>query len=132
MILGVGLDLCRIERVAKAIEKPRFLERVYTPAERARIEAAGNVRRSEIAAGLFAAKEAVAKALGTGFDGFFADAVEIAPDEKGRPTCALTGGARARAEALAGGKPFRVWISVTHEGGFAAAQAIIEVVQTNL
>ena len=126
MILGVGTDLCQIERVAKAIEKPRFLQRVYTPAERARIEAAGEARRNEIAAGLFAAKEAVAKALGTGFDGFFADAVEIVPDEKGRPTCALTGGARARAEALAGERPVRVWVSVTHESGFASAMAVIE------
>lgn len=127
MILGVGMDLCQIERVAKAIEKPRFLERVYTPAERARIEAAGGIRRGEIAAGLFAAKEAVAKALGTGFDGFFADAVEIAPDAKGRPCCALSGGALARASALAEGHPFRCWISITHEHGFAAATAIIEV-----
>ena len=43
MILGVGMDLCQIERIEKAIERPRFLERVYTPAERARIEAAGGV-----------------------------------------------------------------------------------------
>ena len=127
MILGVGLDLCQIERVLKAIEKPRFLQRVYTPAERARIEASGGVRRGEIAAGLFAAKEAVAKALGTGFNGFFADAIEIAPDALGRPVCALSGGALARAEALSEGRPFRVWVSVTHESGFAAATAIIEM-----
>ena len=126
MILGVGIDLCRIERAAGAIERPRFLERVYTPAERARIEAASDVRRGEIAAGLFAAKEAVAKALGTGFTGFFADAIEITPDDAGRPVCALSGGALKRASALAAGAPFRVWVSVTHEGGFAAAQAIIE------
>ena len=126
VILGVGIDLCAIERMAKAIERPRFLERVYTPAERARIEAAGEVRRGEIAAGLFAAKEAVAKALGTGFSGFFADAVEITPDDLGRPVCALTGGALKRACALSGGQPFRVWLSVTHEGGFAAVVAVLE------
>ena len=122
MIRGLGTDLCQIDRVVKAIERPRFLERVYTPAERARIEEASGLRRGEIAAGLFAAKEAVAKALGTGFDGFFADAVEILPGDKGRPTCALTGGALARAGALCGEGPFRVWVSITHEGGFAAAQ----------
>ena len=126
VILGVGMDLCQVERVAKAIERPRFLERVYAPAERTRIEAAGEARRAEIAAGLFAAKEAVAKALGTGFDGFFADAIAITPDEKGRPTCALSGGALARADELAGGRPFRCWVSITHERGFAAATAIIE------
>lgn len=126
MILGIGTDLCRIDRIERAIGKPRFLERVYTPAERARIEAAGGVRRAEIAAGLFAAKEAVAKALGTGFDGFFADAVEVLPDAAGRPVCTLAGGAKARAEALAGDAPFRVWLSVTHEDGFASAMAVIE------
>ncbi len=126
MILGVGLDLCDIGRIERAIEKPRFLERVYTPAERARIEAASGARRSEIAAGLFAAKEAVAKALGAGFTGFFADAVEILPDAAGRPTCRLDGGARARAVALCGGEDFAVWVSVTHESGFAAATAILE------
>ena len=126
MILGIGIDLCEIQRISEAIERPRFLERVYTPAERARIEAAPGVRQSEIAAGLFACKEAVAKALGTGFTGFFADAIEITPDDLGRPVCALSGGALKRATELAGDGGFRVWVSITHEGGFAAAQAIIE------
>lgn len=126
MILGVGMDLCQIERIEKAIAKPRFMERVFTPAERARIEAAGGVRRGEIAAGTFAAKEAVAKALGTGFAGFFADAVEVLPDALGRPCCALTGGALKRASELAGDGGFTLWITVTHEAGMAAATAILE------
>ena len=126
VILGIGIDLCNSERMAKASERPRFLERVYTPAERARIEAASGIRRSEIAAGLFACKEAVAKALGTGFVGFFADAIEITPDDLGRPVCALAGGALKRAAELAGDGGFRVWVSITHEEGFAAAQAILE------
>ena len=126
MILGIGLDLCDIGKIERAIERPRFLERVYTPAERARIEAASGARRAEIAAGMFAAKEAVAKALGTGFTGFFADAIEITPDDAGRPVCALSGGALKRASALAAGAPFRVWVSVTHDAGFAAANAILE------
>ena len=126
MILGIGTDLCRIGRLERAIERPRFLERVYTPAERARIEAAHGARRAEIAAGLFAAKEAVAKALGTGFDGFFADAIETLPDAAGRPTCSLTGGAKARAEALAGSASYHLWLSITHEEGMASAVAILE------
>ena len=126
MILGIGLDLCRIERIARAIERPRFLERVYTPAERARIESADGQRRAEIAAGMFAAKEAVAKALGTGFAGFFADAVEALPDEAGCPHCALKGGALELERSLAGGQSFRLWVSITHEAGLAAATAIIE------
>ena len=126
MILGIGLDLCEIGRVEKAIEREHFLERVYTPDERARIGAAKGVRRGEIAAGAFAAKEAVAKALGTGFVGFFADAIEVLPDAQGRPVCALLNGAKARAEALAGGENYAVWVSITHEAGMAAATAILE------
>lgn len=126
MILGIGMDLCQIERIEKAIERPRFLERVFTPAERARIEAATGARRGEIAAGVFAAKEAAAKALGTGFSGFFADAIEILPDAAGRPVCTLTGGAKQRAEALAGGAAYTLWVSITHEAGMAAATAVFE------
>ena len=120
MIRGIGLDLCDIGRIERAIEKEHFLERVYTPGERERILAARGARRGEIAAGMFAAKEAVAKALGTGFAGFGPDAVEILPDDQGRPTCALYG----RARVLAGDA--RVHVTVTHESGFAAATAIIE------
>lgn len=120
MILGIGLDLCDIRRIEGAIEREQFLKRVYTPREQARITSAAGVRRGEIAAGMFAAKEAVAKALGTGFDGFFADAVEILPDEKGRPVCTLYKGALERAGDA------RVWVSITHESGMAAATAILE------
>ena len=120
VIRGIGLDLCDIGRIEKAIEKERFLERVYTPLEQSRILAARGARRGEIAAGMFAAKEAVAKALGTGFAGFGPDAVEILPDENGRPGCTLYKHARE----LVGDA--RVHVSVTHESGFAAATAIIE------
>lgn len=126
MILGIGLDLCEIERAERAVERPRFLERVYTSGERARIMGASGKRRGEIAAGTFAAKEAVAKALGTGFDGFFADSVEILPDESGRPVCRLAKGAKARADALCGEGGWQIWVSVTHENGMAAAMAILE------
>ncbi len=125
MILGIGMDLCEISRLEKAIEKPRFLERVYTAAERERIEGAKGARRGEIAAGLFACKEAVSKALGTGFVGFFPDAIEVLPDDLGRPRCALAGGAFKRASELAGGD-FRLWVTITHEAGLAAATAVIE------
>ena len=125
MILGIGIDLCEIARIARAIEKPRFLERVYTEAERERVLAASEIRRGEIAAGLFAAKEAVSKALGTGFDGFGPADIEVLPDAAGRPACALRGGARDRAARLAGGA-CRVYVSITHESGMAAAVAILE------
>lgn len=126
MILGLGVDLCRVGRIAAAVDRPRFLERVYTPAERARVEAAAGPRRGELAAGLFAAKEAVSKALGTGFSGFGPWDVEVAPDPSGMPRCRLLAGAEARAEALAGGGGYRVYVSITHEAGVAAAMAVIE------
>ena len=118
MIWGIGLDLCEISRVVGAIEKPHFFERVFTPGERERIRAAKGCRVGEIAAGVFAAKEAVAKALGTGFDGFGPADIEILPGKGGRPRCALYN----RAAALAGNG--RMLVSITHESGMAAATAI--------
>ena len=125
MILGIGIDLCEIERIRRAIENERFLRRVFTEREQARILEASGVRRGEISAGLFAAKEAVSKALGTGIAGFgFAD-IEINPDGLGRPVCTLHGGAASRAEALCDGGG-HVFVSITHEKGMAAAMAVVE------
>ena len=121
MILGVGLDLQDVERIERAISKPHFLERIYSEEERAQIAKKG----AQTAAGYFAAKEAVAKALGTGFAGLGPWDIEIVPDDLGRPRCTLSGGALARAEALCGKGP-RVWLSITHENGMAAAMAILE------
>ncbi len=119
MMLGLGCDLCDVARIERALERPRFLERVYTPAERARIARRG----SETAAGLFAAKEAVSKALGTGFRGFGFQDIEVIPDAMGRPVCGLTGGALVRLQAMGG---LRVWVSISHSGGFAMAVAVVE------
>lgn len=123
MILGVGTDLCEIARMQKSMENPRFVPRVCTPAERERLAPLCPERRAERLAGLFAAKEAVAKALGTGFAGFgFAD-IEILAEENGRPTARLTGGAL---NALP--QPARIHVSITHDGGLALAFAVIESV----
>lgn len=124
MILGLGMDLCPIARIAIAIEKRRFFERVYTPLEQQRLESLPlEKRRQETAAGLFAAKEAVAKALGTGFTDFgFAD-IEILPDALGKPRCRLTGRAETHFKVLGGQN---LLITITHDGGIAAATAIIE------
>ena len=65
MILGIGLDLIETARVKRSLENPKFLEKVYTPGEQEYLlERKGN---AQSAAGIFAAKEAVSKALGTGF-----------------------------------------------------------------
>jgi len=125
MIAGIGLDLCEIERMKKAIERPHFVDRVFTAAEAARIRVTSDIRRSEIATGLFAAKEAVSKALGTGLAGIGLSDIEIIPDAAGCPRCALSGKALDRARALCGER-FTVWVSITHEAGIAAATAILE------
>lgn len=122
MIYGVGCDLCRVDRMARAMENPRFLQRVLTEAERARLEGLCPERRAERLAGMFAAKEAVAKALGEGFSGFgFAD-VEILADPSGRPRAGLRGGALARLPENAS-----VHLSVSHDGGLALAFAVVEI-----
>lgn len=119
MIAGLGIDVCEIGRIEKALEHPRFALRAFTEGERARIQQRG----AKTAAGLFAAKEAVAKALGSGFDGFGLQDVEIQWDEAGQPRCRLTGGAAKRLEVLGGGA---VFVSITHDAGVAAAVAVIE------
>jgi len=118
MILGLGIDLIGITRIERALTTARFLERVYSPREQAQIALKG----ASTAAGYFAAKEAVSKALGTGFRGFMLWDIEIVPDETGCPTAALYRGARERMEAL-GGR--RILLSITHADGCAAAVAVI-------
>ncbi len=119
LIAGLGLDICEIARIQKAMENPRFLPRVLTEGERERVSSRG----ANTAAGLFAAKEAVAKALGSGFDGFGLQDVEILWDDVGRPLCRLTGGAAERLKRIGGDG---VFVSITHDGGVAAAVAVIE------
>lgn len=118
MILGVGLDLADIERIGRAIEKPHFLERIFSEEERANIEQRG----AQTAAGYWAAKEAIAKALGTGFRGFNMWDVSVHNDELGRPEAVLKNGALTRLAELGGGK---ITLSITHSQGFAAAVAIL-------
>src|ERR1700742_5343799 len=97
MILGIGSDLCDARRIAAVLERhgARFLDRLFTPAERATAERRAN--RVETYAKRFAAKEACAKALGTGFRAgvFFRD-LGVVNLPSGRPTMKLTGGGLAR------------------------------------
>ena len=120
MILGIGTDLCRIDRIKKALENARFLERVYTESERSHLEGMCQGRIHERAAGFFAAKEAVAKALGTGFAGFGPADIEILYEEAGRPYAVLHG----RAGEIARGA--RIHLSITHEDNMAQAFAVLE------
>jgi len=108
MIIGIGSDLIDITRVAKVIERhgDRFLDRIFTDAERARAARRANSERMVVAtyAKRFAAKEACSKALGTGIRrGVWWRDMGVVNLPGGRPTMKLTGGALARLEALTPG-----------------------------
>ena len=95
MIIGLGIDLIEIERIKKACAKEAFLLRSFTSAE---IECIGG--RAERAAGNFAVKEAVSKAMGTGFRGMSLNEIEVLRDDLGKPFVRLYGRAGAKAAAL--------------------------------
>ena len=122
VLTGVGVDLCAVSRMERALEKPGFASRVFTEQERAYLDGKG-LGRTQSAAAMFAAKEAVAKALGTGFRGFTTRDISVEPDALGRPAVRLSGGALERLHTLGAQS---VMISITHTGGFAAAVAVIE------
>ena len=130
MIIGLGSDLCDVRRIEKVIERhgERFLTRIFTPAERAKAERRTN--RAETYAKRFAAKEACAKALGTGLRrGVFWRDMEVVNLPGGRPTMTLTGGALARLQAITpAGCEARIEVSLTDEGPPAQAIVIISAV----
>lgn len=125
MIRGHGIDLVDHARIAAMLEThaDRFLERVFTEGERAYAEAAPR-RRVERLAVRFAAKEAVLKALGTGWSGGIAwQEVEVVRRSGGVPEVRLHGRAAETAAAAGIGR----WhLSLSHAGGFSIASAIAE------
>jgi holo-[acyl-carrier protein] synthase len=130
MIIGLGSDLCDARRIAKAIERhgERFLARIFTPIERAKADRRKN--RVETYAKRFAAKEACAKALGTGMShGVFWRDMGVVNLPGGRPTLQLTGGALARLQTmLPTGHEARIELSMTDEGPMAQAIVIIQAI----
>lgn len=122
MILGVGCDIIRVARVARAAEKEHFLSRVYTPAERAYAMQRGVGRAASLAA-RFAGKEAVLKAFGTGLRGGTLHDVEILPDALGAPEVHLHGFFAARAAEMG---VTRVWVTLSHEKEYAMAYCMLE------
>ena len=122
MILGIGSDIIHIPRVARAIGHRRFLNRVYTPQERAYAAQRKKGRVASLAA-RFAGKEAVLKAFGTGLRGGTLLDVEILPDNLGAPQVYL-GGYFARRAAEMG--VAQVWITLSHERDYALAYCVLE------
>ena len=119
MIIGIGTDIVEVERIRRAMENPRFVEKVFTPAE---IDHCGKNFGSY--AGRWAAKEAVMKAFGTGFAGGSFTDIEILNDVRGKPEINLTGNFKKLAENI-GVKNF--FISISHEKNFATAVCILEI-----
>lgn len=129
LILGLGTDLCDIRRVEKVMTRfgDRFLARVFTETERARAAARTEALHAATFAKRFAAKEACAKALGTGFSrGVFHADMGVVNLPGGQPTLALTNGALARLHAITPpGLAAEIALSLTDEPPYAFAQVII-------
>src|SRR5271157_1780268 len=127
MILGIGSDLIDVRRIERAMERhgERFLARIFTATERATAD--GRARRCETYAKRFAAKEACAKALGTGLRaGVWWRDMGVVNLPSGRPTFELTGGAKRRLEAMTpAGYEARIDLTITDEGPMAQAFVII-------
>jgi holo-[acyl-carrier protein] synthase len=133
MILGIGSDLIDIERIARTIERfgDRFIRRIYTPVEIARAERRAD--RIATYAKRFAAKEACAKALGTGLrKGVFWHDMGVINLPGGRPSFALTGGAKARLDAITPpGMAARIDLTITDEHPLAQALVVISAEPAN-
>ncbi len=134
MIIGIGSDLIDITRVAKVIERhgDRFLERVFTDAERARAQRRAKSEKMVVAtyAKRFAAKEAMSKALGTGIrQGVWWRDMGVINLPGGKPSMKLTGGALARLQALTpAGHEAQIDLSITDDWPLAQAFVIISAV----
>lgn len=115
MIVGHGIDLQELSAIEAAWEKrPRFAQRVLTSRELAVFEGLKGRRKIEYLAGRWAAKEAFAKALGTGIGQVGFQDMEILSDEKGAPYVSRSP------------RDVRVWLSISHSGNFVQASVLLE------
>ena len=132
MIIGTGSDLCNIERIQSSLDRfgTRFEQRVFTEAELAKAAKRPHNYAATLAK-RFAAKEAFSKAVGTGFKrGVFMKDIGVVNAASGAPTLALTGGAKARLDALTPeGHLARVHLTLTDDLPWAFAMVIIEAVK---
>ena len=122
MIVGVGCDIIEIERIARAIKRESFIQRVFTAKEAADCQSRGQQAAASFAA-RFAAKEAVLKALGTGLREGSLQEIAVANDALGKPLVQLSGHFAALSRQL-GVK--NIQISLSHSRDFAVAYVIME------
>lgn len=129
MILGLGSDLCNIERIQNSLDRfgTRFENRVFTEIELGKAGRRPHTRAATLAK-RFAAKEAFSKAVGTGFRaGVFMKDIGVVNSRSGAPTLALTGGARARLDSLTPAGHFaKVHLTLTDDHPWAMALVVIE------
>jgi|Deesub1362A_J573_1020465.scaffolds.fasta_scaffold00095_74 holo-[acyl-carrier protein] synthase len=124
MILGIGVDLIRSPRMERALTRwgMRLQRRLFTVAEWTACD--GRSRPAECLAGTFAAKEALLKAMGTGLsNGMAWRQMEVVRGPAGEPSMRVSGRVRERLQEM-GMK--RIWVSISHEGDYAFAFAVIE------
>ncbi|MES2444826.1 MAG: holo-ACP synthase [Pseudomonadota bacterium] len=129
MIIGLGSDLCNIERIQNSLDRygTRFENRVFTQIELGKAARRPHNRAATLAK-RFAAKEAFSKAVGTGFRaGVFMKDIGVVNSPSGAPTLALTGGARARLDSLVPAGHFaKVHLTLTDDHPWAMALVVIE------
>ena len=121
MIVGIGNDIIEIERIEKAILKEGFKNKVYTERELENIEKRGN--RMETYAGIFSAKEAISKAIGTGVREFSLIDLEILNDDLGKPYVVVS----EKLDKILKNKKesYQIEISISHSKKYATAVAIV-------
>ena len=121
MIVGIGNDIIEIERIEKAILKEGFKNKVYTQKELENLEKRGN--RTESYAGIFSAKEAISKAIGTGVREFSLTDLEILNDDLGKPYVVIS--EKLDKILKAKKEDYQIEISISHSKKYATAMAII-------
>ena len=121
MIVGIGNDIIEIERIEKAISKESFKDKIYTQRELENIEKRGD--RVEIYAGIFSAKEAISKAIGTGVREFSLTDLEILNDDLGKPYVVVS----ERLDKIIKSKKenYQIEISISHSKKYATAVAMV-------
>ena len=128
MIVGIGSDLCNIERIQNSLDRfgDRFLDRVFTDVEKAKAASRPHTRAGTLAK-RFAAKEAFSKAVGTGFKrGVHMKDIGVVNAASGAPTIVASGGAKARLDALApAGHAIDIHLTMTDDHPWAQAFVIL-------
>ena len=121
MIIGIGNDIIEIERIEKAISKEGFKNKIYSQRELENIQKRGN--RTETYAGIFSAKEAISKAIGTGVREFSLTDLEILNDDLGKPYVVVS--EKLDKILKAKKEDYQIEISISHSRKYATAMAII-------